>query len=339
MFGTRSILLPVALAAFALPTVASADDIINFANSGPVGYVASTTYTDPATGLVLTGYNSDTRHGVYAEANLYRRNQVNDHGLGVCSEGQPACDSGGGDVNELDNDGSWEIIALTLPASYEWVSVQVSSLDANTNAGGPAVEMGKLWAATDPTDATTWTLIQNLTGDDINREPTIAIPVANKTSPYLVFEPVNDAGVDTLRNNDFLVYRATIYQPPVYMCPGTGTPGYWKNHPEAWPVEEITIGGVTYTKAEAIAIMKSKNAGDKTWTMFNALVSAKLNGFIGCDCGTISETISAADLWMSFFGPVGSNVGGSSDAWKDGEPLYDTLNAYNNGLDCAPHRD
>jgi len=28
-------------------------------------------------------------------------------------------------------------------------------------------------------------------------------------------------------------------------APGTGTPGYWKNHPEAWPVEEITIGGVT----------------------------------------------------------------------------------------------
>ena len=30
--------------------------------------------------------------------------------------------------------------------------------------------------------------------------------------------------------------------------PGTGTPGFWKNHPEAWPVSSVTVGGVTYTK-------------------------------------------------------------------------------------------
>src|SRR6185503_2976132 len=34
--------------------------------------------------------------------------------------------------------------------------------------------------------------------------------------------------------------------------PGTGTPGYWKNHAEAWPVSGITIGPNTYTKAQAI---------------------------------------------------------------------------------------
>ena len=59
--------------------------------------------------------------------------------------------------------------------------------------------------------------------------------------------------------------------------PGTGTPGYWKNHPEAWPVDEITIGGVTYTKVEAIAIMNTPEKGDKTYTMFSALVAATLN--------------------------------------------------------------
>jgi len=26
------------------------------------------------------------------------------------------------------------------------------------------------------------------------------------------------------------------------------TPGYWRNHPEMWPVEYITIGGITYSK-------------------------------------------------------------------------------------------
>ena len=34
--------------------------------------------------------------------------------------------------------------------------------------------------------------------------------------------------------------------------PGTGTPGYWKNHPGAWLVQTIVVGGVEYTKAQAI---------------------------------------------------------------------------------------
>ena len=51
--------------------------------------------------------------------------------------------------------------------------------------------------------------------------------------------------------------------------PGTGTPGYWKNHPEAWPVATITVGGVTYTKAQAIAWL-GKVGKDKTTTMFSS---------------------------------------------------------------------
>ena len=304
--------------------------------AGEEGYVEATSYTDPGTGITATGYSSPTRHGTYSEANLYRRNIPNDHGIGVCSEGQVACENGGGDVNELDNDGNWEIIALTLPPTYEWVSVQLSSLDDNN--AGPELEQGKLWAADNPTDASTWTLIQNFFGDDIAREPVIAIPDIHKTSPYLVFEPVNDSGVETFRNNDFLVYQAATMQRP-QMCPGTGTPGYWKNHPDAWPVDEVTIGGVTYTKEEAIAVLWTKGRWDKTYTMFRALISAKLNGFIGCDCGTISDTIAAADAWMEAYGPVGSGVAAHREAWRLGEILYETMDDYNNGYDCAPHRD
>ncbi len=128
-------------------------------------------------------------------------------------------------------------------------------------------------------------------------------------------------------------------EPPPQAQPGTGTPGYWMNHPEAWPVDEITIGGVTYSKAEAIEYMKMPVKGDKTLTMFPALVSAKLNVLIGNDASCIADTISAADAWMAAYGPVGSGVKGSSQAWKDGEPLYLRLDDYNNGRLCAPHRD
>jgi len=122
-------------------------------------------------------------------------------------------------------------------------------------------------------------------------------------------------------------------------CPGTGTPGYWKNHPEAWPVSSITIGGVTYSKEDAIEIMQTAGNGDKTYTMFKALVAAKLNVLLGCNSSCISSTITLADSWMATYGPVGSNVRGDSTAWKSGEPLYYKLDKYNNGLLCAPHRD
>jgi hypothetical protein len=119
--------------------------------------------------------------------------------------------------------------------------------------------------------------------------------------------------------------------------PGTGTPGYWKNHPEAWPVNSITVGGVSYTKAAAIAWL-GKVGKDKTTTMFSSLVPAKLNLLIGNDGSCVASTIVAADAWMATYGPVGSNVAASSAAWTLGEPLHKQMDAYNNGLLCAPHR-
>ncbi len=119
--------------------------------------------------------------------------------------------------------------------------------------------------------------------------------------------------------------------------PGTGTPGYWKNHPEAWPVESITIGGVTYTKAEAINKMQTKKDRDKTYDLFRALVSAKLNVLIGNAQGCVYGTILTADDWMAEH-PVGSGVKANSNAWQQIAPAYQMLDDYNNGLLCAPHR-
>lgn len=124
-------------------------------------------------------------------------------------------------------------------------------------------------------------------------------------------------------------------------APGTGTPGYWMNHPEAWPVASITIGGVTYDKDAAIALMKAPTAGDVTYIMFQALVAAKLNVLAGNDDSCIADTIMAADAWMATYGPVGRGVkaGGSNSPWRQGGPLYNTLDSYNNGLlPCAVHR-
>ena len=121
--------------------------------------------------------------------------------------------------------------------------------------------------------------------------------------------------------------------------PGTGTPGYWKNHPNAWPVLSITIGGVLYSKDEAIAIL-TKPGKDKRSTMFSSLLSAKLNVLIGNDSSCVQSTIDAADAWMTGKGIPNTNpiVTAGSAAWAEGEPLHKLMDAYNNGLLCAPHR-
>jgi SdrD B-like domain len=126
--------------------------------------------------------------------------------------------------------------------------------------------------------------------------------------------------------------------PPVAQ-PGTGTPGYWVNHPEAWPVQSITVGDRTYTKAEAIAIMAKPVAKDKTLTMFSSLVAAKLSVMVGNNPECVASTITAADGWMTAYGPAGSMVHASSLAWKQGEKLHRLMDNYVNGMLCAPHRD
>jgi hypothetical protein len=131
---------------------------------------------------------------------------------------------------------------------------------------------------------------------------------------------------------DFGVWIPSVAQP------GTGTPGYWKNHPEAWPVDQITVGGVTYTKTQAIAFLN--NVGkDKTITMFSSLVPAMLNVLVGNEDSCVSSTIAAADSWMTTYGPAGKGVHAASQAWKVGEPLHRQMDNYNNGMLCAPHRD
>ena len=136
------------------------------------------------------------------------------------------------------------------------------------------------------------------------------------------------ADVDT----DFGFFTPTVAQP------GTGTPGYWKNHPDAWPVSTLLVGGVSYTRDQAISWL-DRVSKDKTTTLFSSLVSAMLNVKIGNDATCAASTITAANQWMATYGPVGRNVAAASFAWKVGEPLHRLLDNYNNGMLCAPHRD
>jgi hypothetical protein len=151
--------------------------------------------------------------------------------------------------------------------------------------------------------------------------------LTSTTGETLTFTVVDD----NVRTYDF-GYTAPITNPP-----GTGTLGYWKNHPDAWPVETLTLGGVTYTKDQVIALLGTPGKGDKTYDMFHQLVPAILNVLVGNDGSCVSGAISAADAWLTAH-PVGSKVKGKEWGSSGGDALHSTLDAYNNGELCAPHR-
>jgi len=131
---------------------------------------------------------------------------------------------------------------------------------------------------------------------------------------------------------------------------GTGTPGYWKNHTNNWPIPSVTIGDTpgrqwSFSPTQAAALM-GKVGGDKTYTIFASLVSAILNTHSHNNTTCVDKTIADAQHWFSLNGPVGSGVKAKFDVWVGepthtvlaGEPLHTLMDDYNNGLLCAPHR-
>lgn len=215
--------------------------------AGQPGNVGSSTFTDLATGIQVNGLYSTDGGFTWSPGNLYRRNQTNDHGLGVCNDVEaggifPGADcsgpSGGGDVNELDNEGEDELIVLKLPAGYRWVSVQISSLD--TNGGGPVPERGQLWADADGVpngpgtvgDVVVPATDNPFTGGVQPVEAVINIPAAFQSANYLIFQPYDHANAGANTNNDFLVWKASVESLGGQGC----TPGYWKqsHHFDSW---------------------------------------------------------------------------------------------------------
>lgn len=111
--------------------------------------------------------------------------------------------------------------------------------------------------------------------------------------------------------------------------------GYWKNHPEAWPVDEIKIGSFNYTKEDALDILIGANAKDATRMLVAQLIAAKLNRLSGCSqyfyhCNEkmdIDGIIDEADSFLESY-PLGSDPQG--DARQEALQIKDLLDAYNN---------
>ena len=125
----KRFLKTVTYAALIVATGVAQAEIVGFDFATGAGSVQGP-HSVTVNGVIATAFD-DANFGSSSHL-LWFRNQTNDHGLGVCNTVKtPPDNCGPGDLNELDNVDSLEIILLENTNGGDWVSLWVSSLDGS----------------------------------------------------------------------------------------------------------------------------------------------------------------------------------------------------------------
>jgi uncharacterized repeat protein (TIGR01451 family) len=134
-------------------------------------------------------------------------------------------------------------------------------------------------------------------------------------------------------NNTASASISVTCPPPPSGC--TLTQGFWKNHPEAWPVSSLTLGTVSYTSDELGQIFDEPVAGNGLISLAHQLIAAKLNVASGADPSAVAQSISDADALIGSLvvPPVGSGFLDPDDT----SDLVDALTAFSEGTTGPGH--
>lgn len=117
----------------------------------------------------------------------------------------------------------------------------------------------------------------------------------------------------------------------------TLTQGFWKNHPGAWPVSSLTLGGTVYDQAALMDLLNTPVRGDASLALAHQLIAAELNVAAGA---TPIAAIADAQAWMAANGttlPYG--IAPSSAAGADAIALNEALTDFNEGRSGPGHCD
>jgi cysteine-rich repeat protein len=110
----------------------------------------------------------------------------------------------------------------------------------------------------------------------------------------------------------------------------TRTQGYWKNHPDAWPVASVKLGTRTYTNVELLAIFHTPVKGNGLVQLAHQLIAAKLNIAAGASVDAdINASIAAADALIGSL--VCPPIGEGKLATNAASDLTGDLDAFNSG--------
>lgn len=109
----------------------------------------------------------------------------------------------------------------------------------------------------------------------------------------------------------------------------TYSQGYWRNHPNAWPVTSLTLGTVTYQAAELMAILDDPARGNGLVILVHQLIAAKLNIANGADPSAVQQAVTDADNMIGALvvPPIGD---GYLTPAQTGD-LTETVTEYNEG--------
>ena len=113
--------------------------------------------------------------------------------------------------------------------------------------------------------------------------------------------------------------------------------GFWKNHPEAWPVTELQLGNLTYNQQELLSILRQPVRGNGLVLLAHQLIAAKLNIANGADGSCIHQTLADAGSLIGDL--VVPPVGNGYLQPRDVAGIAGVLGSYNEGNLCAPSCD
>jgi hypothetical protein len=198
-----------------LPAAALADPIVDFSTLSVGGKVTNLGASEPLDGV--TAYAYYYNGSSWTASYLIARNETNDQGLGVCSEGIASdCNVGGtgdGDDNELSQLDYLEAIVLEKPEGWTWTGIWLSSLDNNSGSTSQGLEDGKFYWG-DSSDILTLLGGPSSTfsypafgGSAV--EGSLPLPgTFDAAANYLLFVPGGTLG----SNNDYLVWGVDVEQ-------------------------------------------------------------------------------------------------------------------------------
>lgn len=140
---------------------------------------------------------------------------------------------------------------------------------------------------------------------------------------------------------DILGKQVTAYDKVFFNVKPRACPksmGYWKNHPEEWPVQEISVCNASYSKSQAIKILKGANSKDATNMLMVQLIIVKLNRRCGVSPEfkyqhqtlNVDQVINNAENFLCTH-PFGSNPRGN--ARQEALNAKNMLDAFNNNGD------
>ena len=115
----------------------------------------------------------------------------------------------------------------------------------------------------------------------------------------------------------------------------TFTQGYWKNHPNQWPVTHLQLGNNTYNQRQLLSILYNPVVSNGLVSLAHQEIATKLNIANGADSSCIQQILAAADSLIGnlIVPPVGDGFLPSAEV----SGYVTGLTRYNEGYLCSPH--